>query len=104
MSAPEMDPPDATAGPQLTVDELAATTGLTVRNTRYYASLGLLPPPVRRGRVAYYGSRHVARLELVRALQDHGFTLSAQTMTDGERPDTAYDAELRLMLERYLAS
>ena len=61
----------------LTVDKLAATTGLTVRNTRYYASLGLLPPPVRRGRVAYYGPRHLARLELVRALQDHGFTLSA---------------------------
>lgn len=36
-------------------------------------------------------------------LAAHGFTLSAQTMVDGERPDTAYDAELRLMLERYLA-
>lgn len=61
----------------LTVDELALATGMTVRNTRYYASLGLLPPPERRGRVAFYGPQHVARLELVRALQDHGFTLSA---------------------------
>ncbi len=50
---------------------------MTVRTTRYYASLGLLPPPVRRGRMAYYGRQHLARLELVRALQDHGFTLSA---------------------------
>lgn len=61
----------------LTVDELAAVTGMTVRTTRYYAGLGLLPPPERRGRMAYYGPAHRARLELIRALQDHGFTLAA---------------------------
>src|SRR5688500_7873396 len=61
----------------LTIDELAVTTRMTVRTTRYYASLRLLPPPVRRGRMAYYGPEHLARLELVRARQDHGFTLSA---------------------------
>lgn len=60
-----------------TVDELAATTGMTVRTTRYYAGLGLLPPPTRRGRMAYYTQQHRARLDLIRALQDHGFTLSA---------------------------
>ena len=60
-----------------TVDELAAATGMTVRTTRYYAGLGLLPPPTRRGRMAYYTPAHRARLELIRALQDHGFTLSA---------------------------
>ncbi|HET7350229.1 MAG TPA: MerR family transcriptional regulator [Marmoricola sp.] len=60
-----------------TVDELAAVTGMTVRTTRYYAGLGLLPPPMRRGRIAYYAEAHRARLELIRALQDHGFTLSA---------------------------
>lgn len=61
----------------LTVDELAAVTGMTVRTTRYYAGLGLLPPPTRRGRMAYYSAAHRARLELIRSLQDHGFTLSA---------------------------
>lgn len=60
-----------------TVDELAGATGMTVRTTRYYAGLGLLPPPQRRGRLAYYTDAHRARLELIRALQDHGFTLSA---------------------------
>ncbi|MFL6157611.1 MAG: MerR family transcriptional regulator [Marmoricola sp.] len=60
-----------------TVDELAAITGMTVRTTRYYAGLGLLPPPMRRGRMAYYSAQHRARLELIRALQDHGFTLAA---------------------------
>lgn len=61
----------------LTIDELALATGLTVRTTRYYASLGLLPPPLRRGRMAYYGPEHLGRLGLIRALQDHGFTLAA---------------------------
>lgn len=35
-------------------------------------------------------------------LTAHGFTLSAETMTDQDRPATAYDAELRSLLERYL--
>jgi len=61
----------------LTIDELALATDMTVRTTRYYASLGLLPAPVRKGRMAYYGRTHLARLQLVRALQDHGFTLAA---------------------------
>lgn len=61
----------------LTVDELAEVTGVSVRNIRYYASLGLLPAPQRRGRVAYYGPEHRARLDLTTTLQEHGFTLQA---------------------------
>lgn len=61
----------------MTVDELAAAAGLTVRTTRYYASLGLIQPPQRRGRMAWYGATHLARLEMIRALQEHGFTLQA---------------------------
>lgn len=60
-----------------TIDELAAAAGMTVRTTRYYASLGLLPPPAKRDRMAWYDDTHLARLEMVRALQDHGFTLQA---------------------------
>ncbi len=63
--------------PGLTVDELATRTGMTVRTVRFYASEGLLPPPERRGRVAYYDSRHRMRLELIRTLQEHGYTLAA---------------------------
>ncbi len=73
MTAVPDDDPDAL----LTIDELAVSVGMTVRNTRYYASLGLMPAPIRRGRVAYYDEVHRARLELVRALQQHGFTLQA---------------------------
>lgn len=80
----------------LTVDELAAATGMTVRTTRYYAGLGLLPAPVRRGRMAYYGPEHRARLELVRSLQDHGFTLSAIEKYLSRVPDDATLEDLAL--------
>lgn len=77
MSAPIDAPVAVPADGLVTIDELSAAVGMTVRTTRYYASLGLIPPPVRRGRVAYYDDVHRARLELVRALQEHGFTLQA---------------------------
>ncbi len=84
-------PPD-----RLTIDELAAAVGTTVRTTRYYASLGLVPPPERVGRVAYYGPVHRARLELVRALQDHGFTLQAAERVLGSIPADATVEDLAL--------
>jgi len=77
MSAPSVAAAEEPSGALLTIDELSAGVGLTVRTTRYYASLGLLPPPLRRGRVAFYDDVHRARLEMVRALQEHGFTLQA---------------------------
>lgn len=61
----------------LTLDELTARVGMSVRNIRFYTTKGLVPPPIRRGRSGYYSSDHVARLELVQELQAHGFTLSA---------------------------
>ncbi|WP_232680471.1 MerR family transcriptional regulator [Nocardioides sp. R-C-SC26] len=90
------DPEAAESGEGLTIDELAAAVGTTVRTTRYYASLGLIPPPERRGRIAYYGPAHRARLELVRALQEHGFTLQAIERTLRSVPDGASVEELAL--------
>ncbi len=80
----------------LTIDELSSAVGLTVRTTRYYASLGLIPAPIRQGRVAFYDDTHRARLELVRALQDHGFTLQAIEGFLGSLPDAATVEELAL--------
>lgn len=91
----------------LTVDELAAATGLTVRTARYYAGLGLLPPPERRGRMAYYSAEHKARLELIRALQDHGFTLAAIERYLSRLPADASVEELavqRAMLTSWTAT
>jgi DNA-binding transcriptional MerR regulator len=88
-------PDDAPDG-LLTIDELSVAVGMTVRNTRYYASLGLMPPPIKRGRVAYYDDAHRARLELVRALQQHGFTLQAIEGFVRTIPDDATVEQLAL--------
>lgn len=61
----------------LSLDELCARVGMSVRNVRFYTTRGLIPSPIRRGRSGYYTPDHVARLELVQELQSHGFTLSA---------------------------
>ncbi|AOR30756.1 transcriptional regulator [Streptomyces fodineus] len=62
----------------LTIDELAARAGVTVRTVRFYGSKGLLPPPViGPRRVGHYGPDHLARLALIEELQQQGMTLSA---------------------------
>lgn len=72
-----MPSPTETVSEEMTLDELTTRVGMSVRNVRFYTTKGLVPPPVRRGRSGYYCADHVARLELVRELQAHGFTLSA---------------------------
>ncbi len=62
---------------QLTIDQLAQTAGLTVRNVRSYQSRGLIPSPDVQGRVGYYGAEHLARLALIREMQAQGFNLAA---------------------------
>ena len=50
----------------LTIDELARRTQMTVRNIRAHQSRGLLLPPDVRGRTGFYGPAHAARIELIR--------------------------------------
>jgi DNA-binding transcriptional MerR regulator len=78
---------------ELTIDELAARTGMTVRTVRFYATQGLVPPPQRRGRIAYYGAQHRMRLDLIRTLQDHGYTLAAIERVLVRIPSDATPAE-----------
>ena len=61
----------------LTVEQLAAEVGMSVRNIRNHHTRGLLPPPEVRARVGYYNSEHVARLRLILDLQADGFNLTA---------------------------
>jgi len=62
---------------ELTIDELARETGMTVRNIRAHQARGLLDPPEVRARVGYYGPEHVEQLRLIRDLQEDGFNLGA---------------------------
>ena len=59
----------------LTIEELAARTGMTVRNIRSHRARGLLPAPEVRDRVGYYGPSHLARLQMIQELQTDGFNL-----------------------------
>ncbi|MCZ0985695.1 MerR family transcriptional regulator [Streptomyces diastatochromogenes] len=73
--------------PTLTIDELAARAGVTVRTVRFYSSKGLLPPPVIGARrVGHYGPGHVARLALIEELQQQGMTLAAIERYLGQLP------------------
>jgi DNA-binding transcriptional MerR regulator len=62
---------------RMTIDQLAQTAGLTVRNVRNYQSRGLIPPPDVQGRTGYYGPEHLAGLALIREMQAQGFNLAA---------------------------
>lgn len=67
-----------TGEPALTIDELAARAGVTVRTVRFYGTRGLLPPPaIGPRRVGHYGREHLARLELIEEMQHQGMTLAA---------------------------
>ena len=61
---------------QLTIEQLAAQSGMSVRNIRSHQARGLLPPPEVRLRVGYYGPEHLAQLRLIRDLQAEGFNLA----------------------------
>jgi DNA-binding transcriptional MerR regulator len=68
---------EATAESDLTIEQLAAAVGMSVRNIRNHHTRGLLPPPEVRARIGYYNAEHVARLRLILDLQADGFNLAA---------------------------
>jgi DNA-binding transcriptional MerR regulator len=68
------------------VDELAAAAGVSVEVIRSYQSRGLLPPPRHEGRVAFYGPRHLERLQAIRDLKARGHSLRAVASLLEARP------------------
>jgi DNA-binding transcriptional MerR regulator len=62
---------------EMRVEQLSVQSGVPVDTIRYYQSKGLLDPPRRQGRVAWYRDDHLQRLARIRSLQQRGFTLAA---------------------------
>lgn len=60
---------------ELTIDELARESGMSVRNIREHQARGMLQPPDVRARTGYYGPDHLERLRLISELQAEGFNL-----------------------------
>ena len=79
---------------EMRVEQLSARADVTVDTIRYYQSKGLLDPPRREGRVAWYGERHVERLARIRSLQGRGFTLATIVRLVSGELDAADEALL----------
>ena len=75
----------------LTIEELAAETGMTVRNIRSHRARGLLPAPEVRDRVGYYGQPHLARLRMIQELPADGFNLKGIERLLGQNVGAAID-------------
>ncbi|MFJ4921205.1 MerR family transcriptional regulator [Streptomyces sp. NPDC088725] len=58
------------------MEELAEAAGITARTVRFYRERGLIPPPRREGRIAWYDEHHLARLRTIAGLLERGHTLT----------------------------
>jgi len=69
--------PHATApSSEYRIDDLARIAGTTTRNIRVYRDRGLLPPPVRVGRIALFNDTHLTRLRLITSMMDRGYNIA----------------------------
>jgi DNA-binding transcriptional MerR regulator len=77
---------------EMRVEQLSVRSEVSVDTIRYYQSKGLLDPPRREGRVAWYGPGHVERLARIRTLQQRGFTLATIARVVSGELDAADEA------------
>ncbi|GAB37366.1 MerR family transcriptional regulator [Gordonia sputi] len=75
------------------IDDLARVAGTTTRNVRGYQDRGLLPRPLRRGRIAIYTDLHLDRLRVINDLLRRGFTIRhiGEFLTGIQRGDDLAD-------------
>lgn len=78
--------PDTVDGEiSLTVDELARSVDMSVRNLREWRTLGLLPAPTMVGRSGRYGADVLKRVRTIQRLHDDGFPLDLiRKLLDGD--------------------
>lgn len=69
-------PQGAAASGEYRIEELARLAGTTTRNIRVYRDRGLLPPPLRVGRIALFNDTHLTRLRLITSMLDRGYTIA----------------------------
>jgi DNA-binding transcriptional MerR regulator len=73
-AARQLEPSEPGDG-YLTIEELAAQVGMSVRNLREWKTLGLLPAAELRGRVGYYHPSVIDRIRRIGELRAEGFKL-----------------------------
>ena len=87
-----------------TIDEVVQATGIPSSTLRLYRHRGLIDPPVREGRRAFYEDTHLEQLELISRLKDRGYSLAAiQEIIELKRRGRALSALMDLPSEETLA-
>lgn len=74
--AAAQSPHGAAASGEYRIDDLARLAGTTTRNIRVYRDRGLLPPPLRVGRIALFNDTHLTRLRLITSMLDRGYNIA----------------------------
>ncbi|GAA4297142.1 MerR family transcriptional regulator [Mycobacterium paraffinicum] len=69
-------PQGVPASGEYRIDDLARLAGTTTRNIRVYRDRGLLPPPLRVGRIALFNDTHLTRLRLITSMLDRGYNIA----------------------------
>ncbi|BBZ40493.1 MerR family transcriptional regulator [Mycobacterium conspicuum] len=70
------NPHELAASGEYRIDDLARLAGTTTRNIRVYRDRGLLPPPLRVGRIALFNDTHLTRLRLITSMLDRGYNIA----------------------------
>ena len=83
----------------LKISELAGASGVSVATVRHYLREGLLPEPLRTSRnMAYYPPEFVARIRLIKQLQEERF-MPLRVIRDLLEREDAEPERLRAMIE-----
>ncbi len=69
-------PHGVAASGEYRIEDLARLAGTTTRNIRVYRDRGLLPPPLRVGRIALFNDTHLTRLRLITSMLDRGYNIA----------------------------
>lgn len=67
---------EPSASPEYTITQLADLTLTSIRNIRAYQEKGILPAPVKRGRIAIYDEDHLTRLRIIQQLLTRGYSIA----------------------------
>src|ERR1700751_454966 len=69
-------PEGVAASGEYRMDALARLAGTPTRNIRVSRDRGLLPPPLRVGRIALFNDTHLTRLRLITSMLDRGYNIA----------------------------
>jgi DNA-binding transcriptional MerR regulator len=88
---------------EFSLSTLAVESGVPERTIRYYIARGLLSPPARGGRGAFYTAGHLDRLKEIQQRQQQGLTLAEIERQAGPGGQRSLLAEPELWLQYVLA-